>query len=281
MKTLQHIFCLIIFVALTSCNEPDKIFPKSTFDTPFPKRNKDLTNILDDHLTIKSGNDTLTLRVFAFKNYNLITNSKTGDTLFYGTVSKFRGLYYFSQQLNDTSYWIYAVKIKDNLIYGLNSSWTQTMFVDTAIESGKHKKLVKYIDTDKKIIRLHPDKKELKNLFTTIIDNIPPDTILQFKEIYSTLTKTTKIATQIEPDDFEFISKAYPNPTTDFINIELQQKNISYQLIDLNGKLVLEGQFTNNINKIDLSKQPNGVYGLILVNPKDKQKETIKIIKTK
>ena len=268
-------------VLLSSCgNSLEKIFPKTTFDSPFPKRNRDLTNILGDNLTIKSGIDTLELKISAFKNYNLIINSKNNDTLFRGTVCKFRGLYYFNQQLNDTSFYIYAVKLTDNLVYGLFTAWQQTMLVERAIENGQHKKIVKYLSEDR--IRLHPDKRELKNLFSAIIDSIPPDTILHFQEVTSLLADTTKAIAQIDPEDFEFFSKVYPNPTTDFVNIELQQKNkITYQLIDLNGKIALRGQFIDITNKIDLSKQAAGIYYLTLINPTDNQKETTKIIKTK
>jgi hypothetical protein len=282
MTTVFHrqLFWLTIIVLLSACDDIEKIFPKTTFDSPFPKRNRDLTNILGDNLTIKSGTDTLALKISAFKNYNLITDSKTGDTIFKGTVCQFRGLYYFNQQLNDTSYWIYAVKLNDNLIYGLNSAWGQTLLVDKAIENGQHQKLVKYITADK--IRLHPDKRELKNLFSAIIDSIPPDTILQFQELQPILTDTTKVVAQIDPEDFEFFSKVYPNPTTDFVNIELQEKNkITYQLTDLNGKTVLQGQFTDRTNKIDLSKQTAGIFYLTLINTTDNQKESTKIIKTK
>lgn len=279
MKTLRNLFWLTFFV-LTSCEGSKESLPKTTFDSPFPKCNKNLTNILGEHLSLKQGIDTLSMTITAFKNYNIITNDKNGDTLFKGTVSKFRGLYYFNQQLNDTSFWIYAVKLTDNLLYGLNTAWEQTLFIDRSIENGKHHKLVKYIKGDK--IRLHPDKKELKLLFTSIIDSISPDTIIQFQKTTPPLTDTTNTIIQIDPEEFELFSKVYPNPTTGFVNIELQQKNkIIYQLSDIHGKTILQGQFSDFINKINLSKQTAGIYYLTIVNPTNDQKETTKIIKTK
>lgn len=279
MKTLRQLFWLTIL--LSSCDgSVEKMFPKTTFDSPFPKRNRDLTNIIGSNLTIKSGKDTLKLTIYAFKNYNLIIERKTGDTIFKGTVCKFRGLYYFNQQLNDTSYWIYAVKLYDNLIYGLNSAWVQTLLIDRAIEAGKHQKMVKY--RSEKKIRLHPDKKELKNFFSMILDSIPPDTILQFQESVPALKDTTKKIIHIDSEDFEFLAKIYPNPTKGFVNIELHQKNkISFTLTDVLGKRVLQGQFADITNKIDLSNQTSGIYYLTLINPSNNQKETSKIIKTK
>ncbi|HCS19868.1 MAG TPA: hypothetical protein DIW47_04795 [Bacteroidetes bacterium] len=278
MKSLSPFFWLIIL--LSACGDGAEYFPKTTFDSPFPKRNRDLTAVLGEKLVIKSGTDTLVLTISSFKNYNLITNSSHGDTLFKGTVCKFRGLYYFSQPFNDTSFFIYAVKLTNNLVYGLNSAWEQTMLIERAIENGQHQKIVRYRSAD--VIRLYPDKRELKNLFSAIIDSIAPDTLLNFQETAPVLADTSKAVTPIDPDDFEFLSKAYPNPTSDFITIELQQKaKITYQVTNLNGKTVLQGQFTGTKNKIDLSGQPEGIFYLTLIDAANNQKETTTIIKTK
>lgn len=280
----RHFFWLTILL-LTACSESEreeKIFPKTTFDSPFPKRNYDITNIFGNQLSIKTPYDTLILNISATKKSNLITNKITGDTLFIGAVCRFRGLYYFNQQLNDSSYWIYAVKINDNLIYGFNSAWDQTLLVDRAIENGLHQKLVKYISTDR--ILLHPEKKELKNLFSAILDSITPDTIImQFNTTYTNDYKDIiGVARQIDPEEYMFFSKIYPNPTTGFVNIELQQKNsMTYQLVGINGKIVLEGQFTDTKNKIDLTGQLDGIYLLTLISSTNNQKEVIKILKTK
>ena len=280
MKTLLNIIILTIIFALTSCggnlNEPN-----ITFDSQFPKRNKNLANILGDELKIKSGEDTLIYKITSSKNNNLIINSKTRDTVFFGTVSKFRGLYYFNEQLNDSSYWIYAVKISDNLIYGLNTAGAQLYYVDQAIKNGNNRKLIKYINSDTSVIRLHPYKRELKKLFSSIISNFLPDTILNYQETYSKIQDATSTLTVIDPEDFNYISKAYPNPTKDILNIELQQKSKStFQLTNLSGKIVLQGQLNEIINKIDISKQQIGVYALTIVNTAEEEKETIKIIKT-
>ena len=66
------------------------------------------------------------------------------------------------------------------------------------------------------------------------------------------------------------------------IGVYLQEKNkITYQLTDINGKTVLQGQFADTKNKIDLSGQTDGIYSLTLVNPTDNFSETVKIVKTK
>ena len=279
MKIFRRFLWLTML--LSSCNAGEEIlFPKTTFVGPFPKRNLDLTTILGSNLTIKSGKDTLTLTIHAFKNYNFILNSKTGDTVFKGTACKYRGLYYFNQQLNDTSYWIYAVKLSDNLLYGLKTAREQTLLIDRAIENGQYKKLIRYRGAEN--IRLYPDKRELKNLFASITDSIQPDTIIQFHNAAQAFADTTRTIYPVDPEDFEYLAKVYPNPATHFVNIELQQKNkLIYQLTDIRGKAVLQAQFTETENRIDISRLPSGIYYLTLINQAGNQKETVKIIKIK
>jgi hypothetical protein len=164
MRTFINLIILTISFALISCDGKEQIKPISTFDSPFPKRNIDLKKILGDQLTIRNEWDTLILNITSSKKNNLIINSITGDTIFFGTVSKFRGLYYFTQQLNDSSYWIHAVKISDNLIYGFNEAWTQTLLIDQAIKNGTNKKLVKYINSDSTFIRLYSNIRRAKKI---------------------------------------------------------------------------------------------------------------------
>ena len=81
-------------------------------------------------------------------------------------------------------------------------------FVDKAIEKGGYDNLVKYRKADK--IRLHPDKKEMKKLFTSIIDSIPPDTILNIVEISSLLPDTAKTITPVDPKIMNIFQKPIP-----------------------------------------------------------------------
>lgn len=280
MKTLQTIIWITIVAILVSCKSGNMSFPKTTFDSSFPKRNINLDKFIGDHLIIKTCEDTLSLTINSTRKLNLITNSKTGDTIFLGTVSRFRGLFYFNQQLNDSSYWIYAVKITENLIYGLNTAFDQSLLVDAAIENGLYPELVKYQTPEN--IRLHPDKRELKKLFTSILDSISPDTIINYREISSAFIDINKIESQIDPEEFEFITKVYPNPAKDYIIIDRGQRdNIVYQIINNKGQSVLNGNLLDKETKIDLVRVPYGVYVLILLNEDTKQKEVIKIMKTK
>jgi hypothetical protein len=273
--------CIVLLLSFVSCGEPDEFILKSTFEAPFPKRNKDLASILGEKLTLWNGTDTLRYRITSTAKTNLVTDAGTGDTLFSGTVCRFRGLYYFSQQLNDSSYWIFAVKIQDSLIYGLSDPYRQMQAVDKKIRSGASPAIVKYIDTGKNMIRLKTDKKELQHLYTSVLENMNPDVILSYATPPPKAQKPKATAAG-ETDEFELLSNLYPNPTSDHLTVELQLNHrVDYSLTDMYGRTVLQGRFTEMRNQTDLSKLKDGIYVMTLSNPSDRHIETIRVVKRK
>jgi hypothetical protein len=60
-----------------------------TYDAPFPKKNKNLSLMLGDKLTIKRANDTIELEIISTKDINIIRNISNNDTLFIGKVSTY------------------------------------------------------------------------------------------------------------------------------------------------------------------------------------------------
>jgi len=253
---------------------------KNTFDSPFPGRNRNLAKILGDTIQIEGRCYPFSLKIVSNRKSNIVINIEEGDTIFNGTVCKYKELYYFNEKLNDTTFRIFALKITENQIYGLQN-YFQYLQTDTAIEHGSYPMLVKYVDKNKKAIRLHPDKRELKRLFSSIITRTDPFEII----------KPIAISTTIEPEDpdsiFEtnkirIISTVYPNPVVDIFNVELLQENenSTYFLSDLNGKIIMQGQFQGITNKINISNISDGTYSLTIVTQKQ-QRETVKIIKTK
>ncbi len=208
-------------------------------------------------------------------------NEKTRDTVFKGTACKFRGLNYLSEQINDSSYWISAVKISDNLIYGLGTNWTQMWEQVSAVKSGQYKKLLKYISADTSRIRLHPDIKEMRLFYSQLINEMIPDTILVINEKNSNERDTSILVSMIDAEEFNIASRAFPNPCSNFISIQLHDNTTAkYYLNDMNGKTVLKGEFKDIINRLKLNDQAEVIYALTL-QTKDNSKETIKILKTK
>lgn len=74
----------------------------------------------------------------------------------------------------------------------------------------------------------------------------------------------------------------YPNPTSAFVNIKidnLKNEKLSYELYDILGKVLIKRHITSNLTKINIEDLPNAVYLLKLNNSNNKHVKTLKIIK--
>ena len=287
------LFIIFLFSGCISEEDSETSLIKSSFDKPFPKRTKDLTWKFGSEFSIKKGTDTIDFKVVfnrSNKN-NLIINQETKDTIFIGTVCKYKGIYYFNKQINDTSYWIYAVRIEGKLIRGLNTERFQMLSWDKKYESllteNKSTKtynnidIIKYVDPERDIIRLTPIKKKLKEFYESIIDSLKPDTLIDFIQpmIRTEVIQEIEEISVTKTDEFEIIEKVYPNPAKDYCTIKIREVGKhEYGIYDLNGKLIKKGFITDRINDINLTELNRGIYFFRLYPCYLENEETIKLI---
>jgi hypothetical protein len=292
----QHLLSLFVFMLFIACGltEEEKAAQEKcrldeleteirvradlvhTFDKPFPKRNRNLARILGDVIEIEGRCQPLTLGIVSTRKSNIIINLTQGDTIFNGTVCKYRDLYYLNEKINDTTYRIFALKITDSLIYGLQN-YLQYAQIDSTIEHGDYSKLVYH--KKQNTIRLHPNKRELRKLYTSLLYKTPPFVII--KATAKNVTNEAEETIQsIEADDYDLIANVYPNPATDILNIQLhEQTNAAFYLLsDLQGKTVLQGPLQGTANKVDISRLAIGTYALT-VSDAAQQTEIVKVIK--
>jgi hypothetical protein len=74
---------------------------------------------------------------------------------------------------------------------------------------------------------------------------------------------------------------AYPNPTTDYLNLKVENydnRNMSYQLFDMFGKLVETKKLVGDLTRIGMSNLPPATYFIKVIQNKNEVK-TFKIIK--
>ena len=90
-----------------------------------------------------------------------------------------------------------------------------------------------------------------------------------------TILSNTKFAKNIK-------LTAYPNPTTDYLKIDLnnyESNNVTFQLFNINGKILKSGKINNNqVTKINTTKLNSAIY-ILKINDNNKQIKTFKIIK--
>jgi hypothetical protein len=74
---------------------------------------------------------------------------------------------------------------------------------------------------------------------------------------------------------------AYPNPTTDYLTLEVKEyelSNLHFQLYDMNGKLLQSEKITSNQTSIVMSNLVPATY-FVKVTERNKEVKTFKIIK--
>ena len=85
-----------------------------------------------------------------------------------------------------------------------------------------------------------------------------------------------------EAKDINLSVSAYPNPTTDYLTLSIGEfdiSNLSYQLYDMQGKLLQSGKITGNQTSIVMSNLVPATY-FVKVTEGNKEVKTFKIIKT-
>ncbi|MEO8150410.1 MAG: T9SS type A sorting domain-containing protein, partial [Bacteroidia bacterium] len=281
--TYLAIFSLYL---LCSCNGIKERVPDISFDSSFPKREKNLTYILGNQFTFVSDADTQTVNVsFDSKTkLNYLTNAESGYTLSRCRVYKFRQLYYFSEQLNDTAFWIYAVKIEEKEIRGLQSGWEQMLALQEEIDKGKFSELIKYRDTINKITRLSFNKTKLKSFYKSIIESLPALKLINVVddniEINHTDTITSATSKEVLEQSASIVKSVYPNPASDNFNIEFSEEgNFKIELYDIRGRIiktVISNSDKANILLIGIKK---GTYYVRVTEQETNESALIKLIK--
>jgi hypothetical protein len=74
----------------------------------------------------------------------------------------------------------------------------------------------------------------------------------------------------------------FPNPTVDNLTLQIGDYNnekLSYQLFDMHGKLLNNGQVTAQQTKINTVSFPSATYFIHVVNQENKKIKSFKIIK--
>lgn len=83
-------------------------------------------------------------------------------------------------------------------------------------------------------------------------------------------------------EEFEDITlSVYPNPTIDFLKVNFESeklKDLSFHLVDLNGKIIQNQKITGNLTTINMSNLAPATYFLI-INEENKEIKIFKIIK--
>lgn len=89
------------------------------------------------------------------------------------------------------------------------------------------------------------------------------------------------LATQENMEGIQLLINAYPNPTTDHLTLSIsnfEEPNLSYQLFDMQGRLILHESITNSNTDISLANLVSSTY-ILKIYQRNSSLKTFKIIK--
>lgn len=108
------------------------------------------------------------------------------------------------------------------------------------------------------------------------------DTTTGTGSVLQGVQQPTEISETLGIDELitNFSIMVYPNPTTDFLNLQVDNGKtpLSYQLYDVSGRLLKNKKMTTNTTRIDMNGLANAVYFLKVIQENGRVK-TFKIIK--
>ena len=73
------------------------------------------------------------------------------------------------------------------------------------------------------------------------------------------------VVSGIEENSIDLKAIVYPNPTSDFVELHISDAtdaSLSYELIDIHGKIISKTPITALVTEIDMASLPNGSYFL-------------------
>ena len=89
------------------------------------------------------------------------------------------------------------------------------------------------------------------------------------------------VTTGVDEKSIDLVMNAYPNPTTDYLTLKIESeefKSMSYQLIDMQGKIIESEKLTTNTTSIKMEGLPKSTY-IVNVIDNNKSIKTFNIIK--
>ena len=91
------------------------------------------------------------------------------------------------------------------------------------------------------------------------------------------------VATQVSETNLNIDASVYPNPTTDFLILDVSEieENYTYQVTDINGKQLNTGLINNTQTSLDFSSYVIGTYFIKLAGQANSNIKTFQVIKNK
>ena len=94
---------------------------------------------------------------------------------------------------------------------------------------------------------------------------------------------TITATTGVDETNFNIEASVYPNPTTDLLVLSVNElkEDFKYQVLDMAGKLLINGKLTNTQTQLDFSSYAAGSYYVNIISNQNQNMKTFQVIKNK
>jgi len=94
---------------------------------------------------------------------------------------------------------------------------------------------------------------------------------------------TITATTGVDETNFNLEASVYPNPTTDLLVLSVNElkEDFKYQVLDMAGKLLINGKLTNTQTQLDFSSYAAGSYYVNIISNQNQNMKTFQVIKNK
>ena len=280
MKILLRTY-LILTVLLYGCSGE----PAVNFEEPVKGKSLNLSKEIGDSIFVTENIDTLEYTKYTFiydGEINLIIKNDA-DTVFLGTATKRKELILLNRVLENGKYAIHAIELTDSTIKGLETEWLQSILIDSITKSPNYSKII--TDTNQ-VKTIDAKKKDAKNIFRWVIDQLEPLYIIDPYKIPKSVMKEERMVAKEESPSTKFsklVKTVYPNPFETILKIKMNiNSTFRFQFHNSAGEQLINEQKTGDSFEFDLSNEQDGfiylsVFDLTNKNPISAEK--IKLIK--
>ncbi|GAB2957496.1 hypothetical protein GCM10027048_25070 [Hymenobacter coalescens] len=235
-----------------------------SFEPYAVRRPVNLEQVLGRRIVLVSARDTqaLTIRFEPATRKNLITRTGQGDTLLYAWATKYRRLYYLTEEQRNGTYLVHAASLKREQVQGLTDQFSQQMLLHTAVNRGDYAALVTYQAKDSSEVRLRYDAEMLRPFYAAAVPQYPVYRVVSADEFGGG-------APAMAPARMAFPARVevFPNPAHEQVTVACYDTvRRTVELLDLRGRPLLSRRSGGAVVTLSLRTVPPGVYMLRLRN---------------
>jgi hypothetical protein len=257
MKHFWIFFCTALLIG--ACSTASNSEPKSVFTGQLAKKHVSLKVLLSNEFTVEdltTGEQHTYLVSYDERLHeNTIVDKATNAELWKGEVFRAQNTWLLTTRLTDSTYWISALKIEDNMMLGFNAIKEQMLAIDVMVANGKANSLKLTDNPESHTLRA--DERALPGLYGQVLKSLPA----RYRVIAIGRQQSGEPTSMKEPFKSVMISDA------GMLKVELIDAGTrALKLDDASGKNIFLSRIDSSYNEYDINHVTRGVVRLSVLD---------------